>query len=67
MTDQPDTPEPTEQEADATLYETIYGAPQRPPLSGDDEALYASFYAPKGLSPLTADEQHLYNQFIPEN
>lgn len=44
MSEQPETPEPTEQEAADAFYETIYGQPQPPELSTEDQDLYTQLY-----------------------
>jgi hypothetical protein len=45
MTEQTPAPEPTEQEAaDAAFYASIYGAPQPPELSTEDQDLYTQIF-----------------------
>lgn len=59
--------EQARQDADSDLYDSIYGTPQRTPLSEENETLYATFYTPTGPAPLTDEDQQTYNALIPEN
>lgn len=60
---EPETP----QDAADALYNRLYGAASRPPLSDEDETLYATFYGSPGRTPLTDEEQQIYNSLNPEN
>lgn len=44
MSEQPATPEPTEQEAADAFYNSIYGEPQAPELSTEDQNLYTQLF-----------------------
>jgi hypothetical protein len=68
MTEPAPTPDDqAQQDADSALYDSIYGARERAPLSDEAEALHAAFYRPAAPAPLTDEDQHLYNSLIPEN
>ncbi len=44
MSEQPDTPEPTEQEASDAFYNSIYGQPEAQALTAEDEDLYSHYF-----------------------